>query len=66
MYIARRQNMAAQYIVTCPIMNLCLEVERNPGLRLSRRWWYQPALDILGIRAGYAIVEEGEETGTEE
>ena len=28
--------------------------ERKPLLRLSRRWWEQTALDILGIRAGNA------------
>ena len=31
-YIARRQNMVAQYIATCPIMDLCLAAERNPVL----------------------------------
>ena len=50
-YIACRENMVAQYIATLPIMELCLAAERNPGMRLSRQWWYQPALDIMGIRA---------------
>ena len=52
-YIARRHNMVAQYIVTRPIMDLCLVAERDPVMRLSRRWWENPALDILGIRAGH-------------
>ena len=38
MYIARRHNMVTQYIVTHPIMDLCLAAERKPGMRLSRRW----------------------------
>ena len=50
-YIAHRQNMVAQYIATHPIMDLCLAAERNPEMRLSRRWWEQHVLDILGIRA---------------
>ena len=51
-YIARRQNTVAQYISTCPIMDLCLAAERKPLMRLYRQWWEQPALDIIGIRAG--------------
>ena len=54
MYIACCQNMVTKYIATLPIMDLCLVAEQNPGLRLSRQWWEQPALDILGIRAGHA------------
>ena len=53
-YISRLQNMVTQYIATLPIMDLCLEEERKPGMRLSSKWWEQPALDILGIRAGHA------------
>ena len=33
-YITRRQKTVAKYIATCTIMNLCLEAERMPGLRL--------------------------------
>ena len=40
--------------------------ERNPGLRLSRKWWEQPVLDILRIRTGHAEAEGGEDMGTEE
>ena len=37
-YIDRRQNTVAKYIVTFPIIDLCLAAERNPGMHLSRRW----------------------------
>ena len=37
-YIARRQNMVAQYIATHTIMDSCLAAERKPVMRLSRRW----------------------------
>ena len=53
-YIAYSHNMVAQYIATHPIMDLCLAAEQNPGMFLSRRWWEQPTLDIMGIRAGQA------------
>ena len=58
-YIACRQNTVAQYIATRPIMDLCLAAEQKPGMRLSRRWWEYPALDIMGIRAGQVDVEGG-------
>ena len=52
-YIARLQNTVTQYIMTRPIMELCLAAERRPVIRLLRRWWEQPPLYILGIRAGH-------------
>ena len=65
-YTALLQNTVAQYIENRPIMDLCLASERKPGLRLSMKWWEQPDLDILGIRAGNAVAEVGGETGMEE
>ena len=38
-YVSRRQNTEAQYIVTRPIMDLCLEAKRRPGLRVTMRWY---------------------------
>ena len=58
-YISRRQNTVAQYIANHLIMDLCLAAEQNPGMRLSRQWWEQPALDITGIRAGQVAAEGG-------
>ena len=65
-YTIRFQKKGTQYIETRPIMDLCLSEERNTGLRLSMQWWYQPALDILGIRAVQAATEGKEDTGPEE
>ena len=65
-YVACHQNTVAQYIATRPIMDLFLQADWNPGLRLSRQWWDQPAVDTLGIRAGHETEEGGEGTGTEE
>ena len=44
-------------------MDLCLAAEQKSGLRLSRRWWEHPALDILGMRAGHAEAEVGGRQG---
>ena len=52
-YIARRKNTVAQYIANRPIMEFCLVAERKPVMHLSRQWWEQIALDIMGIRAGH-------------
>ena len=37
--ILRRQNTAAQFIVTRPILGLCEVTERRPGTRVPRKWW---------------------------
>ena len=43
-------------------MKLFPAAERKLGLRLSRQWWEQPTLDILGIRVEHAEAE-GERVG---
>ena len=65
-YIKFHHNTVAQYIVTCPVVYLCLAAERRPVMQLSRRWWEKPAMNILGIRAGYEAAEMGGDMGTEE
>ena len=51
-YINRLQNKVAQYIATRTITDFCLAAEWTPGMCVSRQWWEQPSLDIMGIRAG--------------
>ena len=58
-YITHRQNTVTQYITTCTIIYLCLAAKWKTGMRLSRRWWKQPALNILGIRVDQAAAEGG-------
>ena len=65
-YISRRQNTVSQYIVTRPIMDLCLAAERSLGMWLWRRWWEQFALYILGIRISHAASEIRDEMGTDD
>ena len=49
-YISRLQNTVTQFIVTRPIMDLCLAAERIPGTQVSRRWWEQGSVDVEGMR----------------
>ena len=51
-YTYHRQNRVAKYIVTSIIMDLCLAADQRPVIRLSRRWWDQPDLNILRITVG--------------
>ena len=41
-YISCRQNMAAQFIVTRPVM--------RPGPRISKWWWDQDGVDLEWIQ----------------
>ena len=58
-YTACRQNTVTQYIFTRTIMDLCLSEDWKLGLRLSRGWREQTALDIPEIRAGHAAMDGG-------
>ena len=62
-YIQKRQNTAAQYIATRPILNLCERSVWRLGAWVSRRWWKQKVLDIGGEREQVAAETEidGEE-----
>ena len=46
LYTRRRNNMVVQFIATRPIMDLCLEAERRPGIRFPKWRWYQDGLRI--------------------
>ena len=45
-YITRRRNTVAQYIVTRPILNLCEQSFWRPVAWLSWRWWEKEVLHI--------------------
>ena len=57
-YISRRQNMVAQFIVTSPILDLCLEAERRMGVHVVEQWWDQEGIYLAGVREE-GIPEEG-------
>ena len=62
-YVSCRQNTGAQFIATRPIMDLCLEAERRPGTRVSKRWWDQHRVNVEGT---WMAVREVERTDWEE
>ena len=64
--IAHLQNMVAQYIATRTIMELCFAADRKPGMRLSRRWWKKPDLDIMGTGQDRQTWRGGRRQGREE
>ena len=62
-YVSRQKNTVEKYIATRLIMELCLEVKRRPGTRVTMRWWEQEDLDLEGMRTAYRETDrtEGEE-----
>ena len=58
-YITQRQNTAAQYIATRPILDLCEEAERRPGAGVSKRWWEQVGINLAGARAAEMVEADG-------
>ena len=48
--VSHHKNTVAQYIITRPIMDLCMAEERRPGTRVSRRWWEKERLELEGMR----------------
>ena len=61
--ILQRQNMVAQFIATRTILDLCKQATRQPGARVSRRWWQQTGIDWKGVWE--KAVEAEAEPGTE-
>ena len=48
-YIFHCHNRFAQFIVTRPIMELCLAVEWRLGPSVSNWWWEQNRVDVEGM-----------------
>ena len=67
-YILRHQITIAQYIATCPILELCMEAERRPEARGGNIWLDKGWLELEGEQAEDRSVEakyrtEGVEDG---
>ena len=60
-YITRRQNTAAQYIATRPILDLCERFVWRPGAWVSQRWWEQEGIDLEGAKERAVAESDGEE-----
>ena len=60
-YAEHRQNMVAQYIATCKIMDQCLETDRCPGLSGSKNRLEQVSLELVEAGTAAASSEEAAE-----
>ena len=60
-YVRWRQNTVARYIAVRSLLDLCEGSERDPGARVSIRWWEQEGIDISGAREASAAVVVAEE-----
>ena len=49
-----------QYIATRPVLDLCEEAERRPGMWVSKRWWEQEFLESVVARAAASVMTAGE------
>ena len=49
-YVSRGCNTVTQFIVTRPIVELCLTAERRPGSRVDKQWGEQEGLYFVGIQ----------------
>ena len=47
MHILPRQNTVAQYIVTSPILELCIAAKRHMGTQVTQQRWYQDVLNLV-------------------
>ena len=64
--VTNRQNTAAQYIATRPLMDLCEGAKQRGGARVSRRWWYQKGIDWETEKSRAAETDSDSEIETEE
>ena len=64
--ITNRQNTAAQYIETRPLLDLCERSKRRGGARVSRRWWDKKGIYWETAKARVAETDSKLETDTEE
>ena len=55
------QNTVAKYIATRMIMELCEELERWMGERVSKRCWEKEGIDLAGFQAEADTVAEYKE-----
>ena len=64
-YIIRNQNIFAQHITTKLILDICMEMDRRAGLRVSNWCWEQRGVKIVGYQAVAAAEIGDKEEGGE-
>ena len=62
-YFSHHQKIVTQFIVTRPIMDLCLVADQRTGPQIPRQWWEQDELDMEGMQTAD---QEEERTDREE
>ena len=49
-YVSHFHSTVSQFIVTRPIMDLCLAAEMRPGSQVAKQWWDQVSLYLEGMQ----------------
>ena len=62
-YIRKGKNMAAQYIATRSLLDLCKVKERKQVEHVCMRWWEQAGIDLAGERDTETRAAEEDEDG---
>ena len=60
-YITRRQNTVAWYILTQPILDLYERSVLRPGSWVSWWWWEKEGIDIKGEKERATLDSDGED-----
>ena len=58
-YVTRRQNLAAQYNMTRPILDIYERSTRRPGVWVTRRCCEHYGLDLEGVKKRVAAESDG-------
>ena len=63
--ITRRQNTAAQYIATRPLLDLCERATQREGAWVTLRWWDHTGIEWEKAKAREAETESVSKSGTD-
>ena len=58
-YVSRRHNTVTQFIVTRPIMDLCMAAWQRPEPLVSKWWWEHDVLAMERMRTAAQEAEQG-------
>ena len=56
-YVLFHQNTLTQFISTRPILDLCMEVERQLGMWVVHWWWSKEGINQEGVQMVAGIME---------
>ena len=61
MYVLSRRNMVGQYITKQLIMDLCEDTLHRPGRWVTKMWWKQKVMELMGAHVEVAAAGRGVE-----